>query len=109
MSEKVWVKEGNGNLAHAIMIRSAKLTCTTPEYDDLAAKVRLSSHEDGVTDPEERAQLRAELDALVAHLYGLTEAEYVHILSTFPLVPQAEKDAALAEFRRFRIRDLEAA
>ncbi|MDA8376662.1 MAG: hypothetical protein M0Z50_06345 [Planctomycetia bacterium] len=35
---------------------------------------------------------------LIAHLYGLTEQEFTHILSTFPLVPNETKDAALAEF-----------
>lgn len=109
MSEKVWVQEGNGALFQALLIRGAKLTCTTPEYDELAAEVGLGSHKDGVTNPDERAQLRAEIDALVAHAYGLTETEFAHILTTFPLVPQAEKDRALAEYRRFRVRDLEAA
>ena len=69
------------------------------EFDSLAKQVGLKSHEDGVTDPTQRAQLRAQLDALIAHLYGLTEPEFAHILTTFPLVPQETKDAALAEFR----------
>ncbi|MFZ3140425.1 hypothetical protein [Polaromonas sp.] len=46
------------------------------------------------TDPTERARLRAELDGLAAHLYGLTEAEFAHILATFPLVAQPVKVAA---------------
>ncbi len=45
----------------------------------------------GTTDPTERAKLRAELDGLVAHLYGLSEAEFAHILGTFPLVANAVK------------------
>jgi predicted HTH transcriptional regulator len=49
--------------------------------------------------PGERARLRAELDGLVAHLFGLTEEEFAHILSTFPVVPQETKDAALAAYR----------
>ncbi len=53
----------------------------------------------GVTDEAERAKLRAELDGIIAHLYGLTEAEFVHILSTFPLVPEATKQAALNAYR----------
>jgi hypothetical protein len=35
---------------------------------------------------EVRARLRDEIDALVAHLYGLTRTEFDHILGTFPLV-----------------------
>ena len=52
------------------------------------------------TDPEERAQLRAEIDAIVAHLYGLTREEFAHILSTFPLVEEEVKRAAMREFER---------
>ena len=83
-----------------IVERAARLICTTPEFDALARQVGLKSHKDGVTEPAQRAKLRAELDALIAHLYGLTEAEFTHILSTFPLVPQEIKDATLAEFRK---------
>ncbi|HEX2095162.1 MAG TPA: ATP-binding protein, partial [Longimicrobiaceae bacterium] len=79
--------------------RAARLVCTTPEFDDLAAEVGLGSHASGATDPEERARLRVEMDAGVAHLYGLTETEFAHILSTFPLVPRATKDATLTAYR----------
>ncbi len=83
-----------------IVERAAKLICTTPEFDDLAKEVGLRGHEDGVTDPVERAKLRAELDGMVAHLYNLTDDEFAHILTTFPLVEQSVKDAAMAEFKR---------
>ena len=82
-----------------IVVRSARLICTTPEFDDLAQAVGLKSHKDGATDPTERAKLRAELDGLVAHLYGLTEAEFAHILGTFPLVAEPVKIAALNAWR----------
>ncbi len=78
----------------SIAVRAARLICTTPEFDALAKAVGLKSHQEGVTDPHERAKLRAELDGLVAHLYGLTEAEFVHILGTFPIVPDPVKIAA---------------
>lgn len=80
--------------------RAAKLICTTPEFDDLAREVGLGSHKNGVTDPTERAKLRAELDGMIAQLYGLTEEEFTHILSTFPLVEQSVKDAALEAYRK---------
>ncbi len=83
-----------------IVERAAKLICTTPEFDDLAAEVGLGSQENGVTDPDERAALRAELDGLIAHLYGLTEAEFTYILTTFPIVDESVKTAALAAFNR---------
>ena len=53
----------------------------------------------GTTDATKRAQLRAELDGLIAHLYGLTEAEFAHVLSTFPLVPDPVKVAAQNAYR----------
>ncbi len=84
-----------------IVLRAAKLVCTTPEFDDLAAAVGLGSHQNGATDPDERAALRAELDGLVAHLYGLSETEFAYILTTFPLVGEHTKTAALAAFNRF--------
>lgn len=83
-----------------LLERGARLTCTTLEFDALAKKVGLRGYEDGVTDPEERANLRAELDGLVAHLYGLTETEFAYILTTFPLVGEHTKTAALAAFNR---------
>jgi hypothetical protein len=51
------------------------------------------------TQKAERARLRAELDARIAHLYGLTEEEFAYILTTFPVVPEQVKDAALAAYR----------
>lgn len=51
------------------------------------------------TDPTKRARLRAELDGLVAHLYGLSEAKFAHILGTFPLVAEPVKIAALNAWR----------
>lgn len=90
---------GDNSEARSIAIRAARLICTTPEFDDLAKEVGLKSHRDGATDPAERARLRAELDGLIAHLYGLTEAEFAHILSTFPLVAEPVKIAALNAWR----------
>jgi hypothetical protein len=82
-----------------IVKRAARLICTTPEFDDLARQVGLKSHEDGATDPVERGKLRAELDGLIAHLYGLTEEEFAHILTTFPIVPKPVNTAALNAYR----------
>ena len=80
-----------------ILTRAARLICTTPEFDDLAKEVGLKHHQ--LLEPLERARLRAELDGLIAHLYGLTEAEFAHILTTFPLVPDPVKLAARNAFR----------
>lgn len=81
-----------------IVERAAKLICTTPEFDDLAKEVGLGSHKNGATDPAEREKLRAELDGIIAHLYGLTEEEFTYILTTFPIVKPGIKEAALDEY-----------
>ena len=52
----------------------------------------------GATDPALRGRLRAEVDGLVAHLYGMTEAEFAHILGTFPLVKPEVRSAALLAY-----------
>ena len=52
----------------------------------------------GAVAPDERARLRAEIDARVALLYGLTEAEFRHILASFPLVPEGVRGAALSAY-----------
>jgi hypothetical protein len=82
-----------------VVNRGARLICTTPEFDDLAKEVGLKSHRGGATDPVERAKLRAELDGLIAHLYGLTEEEFAYILTTFPIVPDPVKIAAHNAYR----------
>lgn len=79
--------------------RAAQLTCITPEFDDLAKDVGLKSHKAGATDLAKRGRLRAELDGLIAHLYGLTEEEFAYILGTFPLVSDPVKVAALNAYR----------
>jgi hypothetical protein len=65
-----------------------------PDYDAATAHPVF-----GVTDATERARLRAELDGLIAHLYGLSHDEFAHILASFPLVAHTVKTAALGAYR----------
>jgi len=44
-------------------------------------------------DTGDRAQLRAEIDAYVAHLYGLTRDDFAYILDTFPVLKKKEMKA----------------
>jgi hypothetical protein len=74
--------------------RVARLVCVTPQYDDLARDVGLKSHLDGIKGSQERAVLKAEIDGLVAHLYGLTSEEFARVVGTFPLVSEPAKIAA---------------
>ena len=54
-------------------------------------------------DDDRRLQLRAKLDALYFHLYGVTEREDIrYIYSTFPIVEREEK----AAYGTYRSRDL---
>ena len=77
--------------------RAARLVCTTPEFDALAKEVGIEHYRP--LEPSERGRLRAEIDGMVAHLYGLTEIEFAHILGTFPLVEEPVKVAALNAYR----------
>jgi hypothetical protein len=85
------------NILTSLAVRAARLICTTQEFGDLASEIGGDTR--GVTDSIERACLRAELDGLVAHLYGLTESEFAHILATFPLVADPVKQAARNAWR----------
>ena len=53
-------------------------------------------------DEEERRHLRARLDALYFHLYGLDREDADYVLSTFPIVRKQDED----EFGSYRTRDL---
>ena len=55
-----------------------------------------------VWDEEERRHLRARLDALYFHLYGLDREDAEYVLSTFPIVQREDKK----QFGRYRTRDL---
>ncbi len=70
-----------------IVGRVAQLVCTRPEFDDLWASLGdWVSDLPRATEAPLREVVRAELDALVAHLYGLAHFEYDALLRTFPLV-----------------------
>jgi len=97
-----------------IVERAARLICTTPEFDDLAQEIGLKplspaqkypddeKSKYGAIDEIHRAKLRAELDGIIAHIYGLTEIEFAHILSTFPIVANPVKLNALNAYRDVR-------
>ena len=53
-------------------------------------------------DDEDRRHLRARLDALYFHLYGLTRDDAQYILSTFPIIQRQDK----AAFGNYRTRNL---
>ncbi len=85
----------------AIVERAARLICTTEEFAELWEEVMGSkwSEKKAATTEYERNKLRAELDGIIAHIYGLTEEEFAYILSTFPVVPQPQKVATQNAYR----------
>jgi hypothetical protein len=52
-----------------------------------------------VWDEQRRARLRAELDAIYAHLYGVTREELEYILETFPIVRRKDQQKYDREYR----------
>jgi hypothetical protein len=73
----------------------------------VTSEVTVTSTMTPTTDPAARQRLRDELDAIIAHLYGLSRDDFAHVLATFPLVfpstPQgaAKKAALLAVYDTF--------
>lgn len=55
-----------------------------------------------VADTDERAQLRAELDAHFFHLYGLDRDEVDYVMESFPIVKRKDE----AKYGTFRMKDL---
>ena len=55
-----------------------------------------------IWDEEERRHLRARLDALHFHLYGLSREDAGYVLDTFPIVRRQDE----AAFGSYRTRDL---
>ena len=81
------------------MIHQLPVPRLTLPSDAFAAIVRLSR---AVTASPGHGVARAELQARVARAYGLDEEDLRHVLATFPLVPDDEREAALGAFRHVR-------
>jgi hypothetical protein len=70
-----------------------------PSFERLSALAgALVEGDRSVEDREEHA----ELQAIAARLYGLTAADFEHVLSTFPLIPERVRQAALEKFNGLR-------
>ena len=66
-------------LARVVQL-SGRLACPDERFADWAAAVGVDY---GPFDPDDKQDKIYELDALVAHLYGLSEPQLVHIFETF--------------------------
>ena len=83
-----------------IIEKVAQLVCNSVEFAPLWLEVMKYewSEKIGAIDKDIKNKLKAEIDALVAHLYDLNQEEYTYVLSTFPVVAALLKDACLNEF-----------
>ena len=69
---------------------------TEPSFERLNA---LSDALTSGTTPVEEMDEYHELQAIAARLYGLTSAQFEHVLTTFPLVPETVRQKVLARFK----------
>jgi len=97
--------------AHEQALRERLATSAAALTADWTPACGLHDRKPDRRDDGDRAQTRAELDALIAHLYSLTKAEFAYILDTFPVLRRKEikafgefqsKRKALEEFERFQ-------
>ncbi len=109
-------REAGNAYFDAIVPRAAALTCTTAAFAELWESVMgtawVAADEATAlqtivptTDPAKRQILRDELDAIIAHLYGLTRDDFAHILGTFPLVFPNNKAGAAKKETLLRVYD----
>ncbi len=85
------------------IVRDAVLKLTYTAHDMTPFARALGYHGPPFTwDDEQRRHLRARLDALYFHLYGLSREDVSYVLDTFPIVRREDE----AEFGRYRTRDL---
>lgn len=83
-------------------IEDCPVSLDLPTKDWISQRVDRLNARPMLTNAEERAIWRAELDALVFHLYGLGRDEVVYILDTFPIV-RRQDEAAHGEYRTKRL------
>jgi len=74
---------------HAVAETVRRLGASHPDDFQFATLDRLPDRRD----TGDRAQLRAEIDAYVAHLYGLSRDDFAYILDTFPVLRKKEEKA----------------
>lgn len=84
----------SGKEFEAIVRKVAQLVCMTDEF----AELKKLTGVEPVTSESDRALARAQLDVMVAKLYGVTKEELKHILGAFPNVDERQKEMVLREY-----------
>jgi len=78
-----------------IVRKTAQLVATTPEFDQLKKEIGISH---GLANENDRLLARAQLDAAVAKLYGISKEDLAYILEKFPLVDPKQKELVLSAY-----------
>ena len=90
-------RTNEGQAFESIGKKVIQLTAVNNEYKALRGEVGMVSP---VTEETDREVVKAKIDALVAKLYGITENEFRHILSQFPIVDNKIKERIIQEYLR---------
>ncbi len=92
-----------GDVTARDLVRDHLLQLTYTAHDMAPLARDLACDGPPVTwNPEQRRHLRARLDALYFHLYGLSREDAAYVLDTFPIVRRQDE----ATFGTYRTRDL---
>ena len=93
---------GNTTARDLVRDHVLRLTYTAHDMAPFAGDLGAYDGPPFIWDEEERRHLRARLDALYFHLYGLSKEDADYILSTFPIVRRQDE----AQFHTYRTRDM---
>ncbi|OGJ22296.1 hypothetical protein A3K73_04765 [Candidatus Pacearchaeota archaeon RBG_13_36_9] len=85
----------SGKEFEAVVRKVAQLVSVTNEFQELKKEIGI---EYPLTNENERALARAQLDIMVAKIYGITKEELAFILDKFPLVDRAQKELVLSQY-----------
>ncbi|MBU4246308.1 MAG: N-6 DNA methylase, partial [Nanoarchaeota archaeon] len=86
----------SGKEFDSIVRKVVQLVAVTPEFDALKKEAGV---EHALTNENDRMHARAQLDAIVAKLYGITKEELQFILAQFPLVDEKQKEMVLENIK----------
>lgn len=90
-----------GHQYSSIVSFVTRLLTDDPTYTQLLDELSLAGYTTDRFGAQSKLSAYDALNALIAHIYNLSEQEYEYLLSTFPLVPGPEIEAAMGAYRHF--------
>jgi len=75
--------------------KTAQLVATTDEFSELKKELGMNNP---VSSDADRMKVRAQIDAMVAKLYGITKDELEYVLTKFPNADERQKKLVLEEY-----------